>query len=250
MNLRKITNWLDEELRTAEIVDYAGAINGLQLENNGSVTKVAAAVDATLPVIQKAIDAGADLLLVHHGMFWQGTQPLTGAFYQKIKMAMDANLAIYSSHLPLDVHPQWGNNVALCRALGIHPTETFLPYKGMDVGLVGELNISLKELIARTERAVGGSVHYCQGGYEECRKIGVCTGGAGSEIAAVAAAGVDTFLTGEGPHWSYGLAEELGLNVIYAGHYATETFGVKLLSMELASRFDLQCIFIDHPSGL
>ena len=107
--LDEIVELLDEELKTSEIPDYPGAHNGLQLQNGGAITKVGAAVDASLPVIQKAIDQEVDLLLVHHGMFWQGVRPVTGAGYHKLKLAMDAGLAIYSSHIPLDVHPSHGN---------------------------------------------------------------------------------------------------------------------------------------------
>lgn len=248
MKLAGIVDFLDAELRIAELPDYSGAVNGLQVQNGGKITHVAAAVDASLPVVKKAVAAGADLLLVHHGLFWQGAQPLTGAFYEKIKCALDAGLAIYSAHLPLDVHPQWGNNVLLAQALGMRVTGTFLPYKGMPVGLLGELDLSTVELRSRIEATVGGTVHLCPGGPQRIRKVGLCTGGAGSEIAA--AKGLDAFITGEGPHWSYPLAEELGVNLFYAGHYATETFGVKRLAQEISARFSLHYSFIDHPTGL
>lgn len=250
MELKALVSWLDQELNTAGIADYSGAVNGLQLENGGTVTKVAAAVDASLPVIEKAVAMGADLLIVHHGMFWQGCQPVRGAFYQKLKTAMDAGLAIYSSHLPLDVHPQWGNNVQLARALGITETKPFLEMKGMPLGLRAEGEWTRQDLLTLVREVVGGAVHVCPGGPEIVRSVGICTGGAGSEVAAVAAAGVDTFLTGEGPHWSYPLAEELGVNIFYAGHYATETFGVKALAAELETRFGLPWTFLDHPTGL
>jgi dinuclear metal center YbgI/SA1388 family protein len=188
------------------------------------------------------------LLIVHHGMFWQGAQPLTGAFYQKIHEAMQANLAIYSAHLPLDVHPQWGNNALLAEAIGMNLTGTFLPYKGLPVGLTGEIDISRDELRQRLEIAVGGPVLLCPAGPEFIRTIGLCTGGAGSEVAA--AAGLDAFISGEGPHWSYPLAEEMGLNLYLAGHYATETFGVRQLGEVLAASFGIETLFLDHPSGL
>lgn len=246
--LADIVRFLDSELRIAEIPDYSGAVNGLQLQNDGTVTRVASAVDASLPVIRKAIAAGADLLIVHHGMFWQGAQPLTGAFYQKIHEAMQANLAIYSAHLPLDVHPQWGNNALLAEAIGMNLTGTFLPYKGLPVGLTGEIDISRDELRQRLEIAVGGPVLLCPAGPEFIRTIGLCTGGAGSEVAS--AAGLDAFISGEGPHWSYPLAEEIGLNLYLAGHYATETFGVRQLGEVLAASFGIETQFLDHPSGL
>ena len=247
-NLAEIVHFLDAELRIAEIPDYSGAVNGLQLQNNGCVTKVAAAVDASLPVVRKAIAAGADLLIVHHGMFWQGAQPLTGTFYQKIHEAMQANLAIYSAHLPLDVHPQWGNNALLAEAIGMTPTGTFLPYKGQPVGLTGEINLHRDELRIRLEAAVGGPALLCPAGPEFIQTVGLCTGGAGSEIAA--ARGLDAFISGEGPHWSYPLAEEMGLNLYLAGHYATETFGVRQVAEILAAGFSVATEFIDHPTGL
>lgn len=246
----EMVEFLDSELRLTEIPDYSGAMNGLQLENDGQVSKVVAAVDASLPVVEKAVAAGAQLLLVHHGMFWQGAQKVTGAFYRKLKTAMAGNLAIYSAHLPLDVHPEWGNNACLAREIGMMGTEAFMDWKGLAMGLRSEVDINREELLERVERAVGGKVHCCPGGPERVRNLGVVTGGAGSEIAQAAEAGVDTFVTGEGPHWSYPLAEELGVNLIYAGHYATETFGVKALAEELKTRFGTDWEFIDHPTGL
>ena len=248
--LQEIVAFLDAELRIAEIPDYPGAMNGLQLENGGTVTKVAAAVDASLAVVEEAVAGGADLLIVHHGMFWQGVQPLTRAFYRKIKTAMDGGLAIYSAHLPLDLHPELGNNALLAKAAGIRPEGAFMEWKGIRLGLTAEAEIQRADLIARVAAAVGGPVHFCPGGPEVVRKIGIITGGAGSEVAGCAAAGIDTFITGEGPHWSYPLAEELGLNVLYAGHYATETFGVKAAAGRLARDFGLATAFIDRPTGL
>lgn len=247
-NLSEIVRFLDAELRAAEIPDYSGAINGLQLQNNGRVTKVASAVDASLPVVRKAIAAGADLLLVHHGMFWQGAQPLIGAFYQKIHEAMQANLAIYSAHLPLDIHPQWGNNALLAEAIGMTTTGNFLPYKGQNVGITGEIHIHRDELRQRLEEAVAGPVLLCPAGPEFIRTVGLCTGGAGSELAA--ASGLDAFISGEGPHWSYPMAEEMGLNLYLAGHYATETFGVHRVAEILVRHFQIAAEFIHHPTGL
>lgn len=248
--LTEIVAFLDTELKISEIPDYPGALNGLQLESEAKVSRVVAAVDASLPVIEKAIAANAQLLLVHHGMFWQGAQTVTGAFYRKLKMAMDAGLAIYSAHLPLDVHPEWGNNACLARALGLTDTRPFMDWKGLATGLRGDVDMCRKDLVERVGRAVGAAVHLCPGGPEKIRRIGVVTGGAGSQVAEAAAAGVDTFVTGEGPHWSYPLAEELGVNLIYAGHYATETFGVKALAEALKKRFMLDWDFVDHPTGL
>lgn len=249
-DLHDLTRYLDKKLNIAEIPDYPGALNGLQIENGGIVNKVVAAVDASLPVFEKAIEMNADLLIVHHGMFWQGTQRITGAVYKKIKMAMDAGMALYSSHIPLDVHPLWGNNAQLASKVGMDETTPFFDWKGIKLGVYQHLDIEVSELLARIETAVDGSVHICRAGGQQAGKVGIITGGAGSEVAAMADCGIDTFVTGEGPHWSYPLAEELGINVIYGGHYATETFGVRALALHLEQQFDLKSAFLHHPTGL
>lgn len=243
---------LDSLLRVREIPDYPGAVNGLQLQNgSGKILRFLAAVDASLPVILKAAALpGPSLLLVHHGLFWSGAQPVTGAVFEKLSAAMRADLAIYSSHLPLDVHPELGNNARLAAALGLGEMVPFFDYKGMKLGLRATVDLTREELTARLREAVGGRVHICPGGPERVREVGVITGGAGSEIAAVASTGVDTFITGEGPHWSYPAAEEAGVNLLYGGHYATETFGVKALAARLAETHGLAWDFIDHPTGL
>jgi dinuclear metal center YbgI/SA1388 family protein len=248
--LAEIVAFLDREMRISSIPDYPGAMNGLQLGNQSPVERVIAAVDASLPVIQAAAALGPALLIVHHGMFWQGAQPITGAYYKKLKTAMDAGLAIYSCHLPLDIHPEWGNNVQLGRAIGLHEMKPFLDHNGLLIGIRGKWNRSRKDLLEILGQVLGGHVHCCPAGPESPNQIGIITGGAGSEVSKVAAQGVDTFITGEGPHWSYPLAEELGMNVVYGGHYATETFGVKILTQVIAREFRLPWNFIDHPTGL
>jgi dinuclear metal center YbgI/SA1388 family protein len=250
MELAELTSFLDRELRIAEVPDYPGAHNGLQLEAPGPVRRLVAAVDASLPVIERAAAGGADLLLVHHGMFWQGAQPVTGAFFRKLKTAMDAGMAVYSAHIPLDVHETWGNNAQLASVLGLDDCEPFFEWKGIRLGLAANLDEERDAFVRRVASAVGGPVHLCPGGPERVGRVGVITGGAGSEVAAAAAEGIDTFVTGEGPHWSFPLAEELGINVLYAGHYATETFGVRALAADLAERFGLEWSFLDHPTGL
>jgi dinuclear metal center YbgI/SA1388 family protein len=248
--LDELVEFLDRELKTSSTPDYAGAVNGLQLANEGNVGRIVAAVDASLPVIQAAVDGGAGLLIVHHGMFWQGARPVMGAFYKKLKIAMDAGLAIYSSHLPLDVHAEWGNNIGLARAIGLEDPVPFFDMKGLLIGLRGVWNGTRDQLGECLGKAVGGAVHICPGGSRDVRSVGLITGGAGGEVEKVAAAGIDTFITGEGPHWSYPLAEELGINLFYAGHYGTETFGVKAVSKAASEKFLLPWRFLDHPTGL
>lgn len=248
--LKTICTYLEEHLNLGEIPDYPNALNGLQLENTGDVKKIIAAVDACLPVVKQAVEQNADLLLVHHGMFWQGVQKIEGAQYEKLKLALDNDLAIYSAHIPLDVHPISGNNVLLAKAIGLKNLKPFFEWQGIQLGLRSSIRIKRNTLVDRVKKAVEGKVHLCPGGPEQVTKVGVITGGAGAEIYAAAAEGIDTFITGEGPHWSYTSAEELGVNVIYGGHYATETFGVKALSKHLAAKYSLKCDFIDHPTGL
>ena len=250
-DLQKLTTYCDSLLETASIDDYKGAVNGLQAANSShSVTRIAACVDASLATAKKAIDAGADLLLVHHGLFWSPLQPLTGKKFELVQALLANNLAVYSAHLPLDVHPQLGNNALFGQSLNLGKMKPFFHVKGNALGLQAVKSVKRSILKERISKSVGHIPLLIPGGPETCRRIGVVTGGAGSELAKAAAEGVDTFITGEGPHWTYALAEELGVNVFYAGHYATETFGVKALAKHLAERFKLEWTFIDHPTGL
>jgi dinuclear metal center YbgI/SA1388 family protein len=240
----------DKILRTREIGDYDGAANGLQVENSGTVTKIAAVVDASLATIKLAIATKADLLIVHHGLFWSLRQPWMGKNYELLRLLIENDLAIYSSHLPLDLHPTLGNNAKLCAALGLKNLKPFFESHGQPIGFKSQTKISRAELAKRLECAIGTKPKIIPGGKNICEKIGVVTGGAGGELKIAASEGVDTFITGEGPHWTFALAEELGLNVFYGGHYATETFGVKALSAHLSKKFKLPWTFIDHPTGL
>lgn len=250
-NLDDLVSAANDWLRIDEVPDYPQALNGLQMQGTREVRKIVAAVDACLPVIDAACHANADVLVVHHGLFWQGAQRIVGSLHAKLKRAIDHGLAIYSSHIPLDVHPEMGNNARLAAALGIGGAAPFFPWKGIELGLAIECELSRDELVSRVESATGAKAHLCPGGPETVRRVGVVTGGAGSEISAVAETGIDTFVTGEGPHWSYTAAEELGINLIYGGHYATETFGVKALAERWCSAFPgLEWEFLDHPTGL
>ena len=248
--LQKIISHCDKILRTAAIGDYDGAANGLQVENSGSVTRIAATVDASLATVKLAIAAKADLLIVHHGLFWSPSHPWTGKKYELLQLLIKNNLAVYSSHLPLDAHPKLGNNALLAAALGLKNLKPFFPSHGQDIGLQTRQKISRPELAKRLERVTGAKPKIIPGGKESCERIGIVTGGAGGDLKIAAAAGVDTFITGEGPHWTFALAEELGLNVFYGGHYATETFGVKALAVELSKKFKLPWEFLDYPTGL
>lgn len=250
MHLNEVVRYLDGLLEIPVLGDYPNACNGLQVQNSGGLSKIGAAVDACEAVIGEAAAAGVDLLVVHHGLFWSGLSPVTEASYRKMRMIFDADMAVYSAHLPLDAHPHLGNNILLAEALGLTNGEPFFPSAGHPIGWRFDAEINREVLRDLLERAVGGRVHLAPGGPVVARKIGVVSGGAGGEVAKAAEAGVDTFITGEGPHWSFTAAEELGINLFYAGHYATETFGVKALAANLSQKFALPWQFIDHPTGL
>ena len=248
--LANIVAHCNRTLKPESFEDWPGAVNGLQVDNDGSVSRIAAAVDATLNTVKKAIDVGADLLIVHHGLFWGATHPWTGNRYKLLRMLLDNKIAVYSSHLPLDAHPKLGNNAQLCKALGIKTPRPFFSERGQEIGLRGTLDLSRIQLAKRLAKATGAKPTVLPGGGARCRKIGGVTGGAGAEMKTAADEGVDTFITGEGPHWTFALAEDLGLNVFYGGHYATETIGVKALCEHLSKKFKLPWTFIDHPTGL
>lgn len=248
--LASVVGYSDRLLRTAAFGDWPGAKNGLQLENPGRVTRIAAAVDASRQTIEMAVGAGADLLVVHHGLFWSDLAPLTGAAYGKVAAAVRGGLAVYSSHLPLDAHPVVGNNVLLCRALGLGAGRPFFEEHGARIGRLAAGPISRQQLVRRLERVLGCGVRVAGSGPAVCRRIGVVTGGAGEGVARAAAEGADTLITGEGPHWTHVSASELGVNLLYGGHYATEVFGVKALAARLARRFGVPWVFLDAPSGL
>jgi dinuclear metal center YbgI/SA1388 family protein len=248
--LQTVTEYLDHYLEIKTVTDWPTALNGLQVENSGSVKKIGAAVDACEFVIREAVERKIDFLIVHHGLFWNGVQPVTGPLRRKLKLALDGDLAIYGAHLPLDMHPVVGNNALLCKALGLRKTTPFFFEKNQFIGRQATVSISRSDLQRRLEKALGGPVKLCPGGLQKVSRVGVVTGGAGAEVARAAAEGVDTFITGEGPHHSYTLAEELGVNLFYGGHYATETLGVKMLAAHISPRFLAPWEFIDHPTGL
>jgi dinuclear metal center YbgI/SA1388 family protein len=250
MNIPDLAAYLDSYLRVKEIADYPGAVNGLQVANSGRVTRLAAAVDGSEAAILEAVRRRCDLLIVHHGLFWDGNQPITGRRYRRLRALISADVAVYSAHLPLDVHPEVGNNVVLARALGIDVQGGFANKNGLDAGVWGNLNITRETLAARLDDLLGVRVRMLAGGSERIERAGVITGGAGSLINDAVAAGLDAFVTGEGAHHTYFDAMENGINVYFGGHYATETFGVRALAKHLEERFDLPWEFIDLPTGL
>lgn len=248
--LGELVSYLDRYLRIHEVEDEPQALNGLQVESQRSVARIAAAVDACQATIDAAARGGFHLLLVHHGLFWAGLQPLTGRHWRRVRRLVESGLALYAAHIPLDLHPEVGNNAVLARMLGLTDTAGFGNYRGQTLGVLGRLDTTRDALAARLGELLDTTPRVMSCGSSEVRRVGVITGGGGSMIAQARAAGLDTYITGEGAHYTYFDAEEWGLNVIYAGHYATETVGVKALAQHVAERFGLEWEFLDHPTGL
>ena len=251
--LSAITRYLDQYLRIREVPDEENAVNGLQAENaSGEVTRIVAAVDASLETIEGVVGPDRPLLLVHHGLFWDGNVPLTGRRYRRVRALLERGIALYAAHIPLDVHAEVGNNHVLARQIGLGGIAPFDSYRGIPIGVQGALDPPLprEALVARIEQLLGAAAKLIPGGPPLSSRIGIITGGAGGRIAAAREAGLDTYLTGEGAHHTFFDAMELGVNAIFAGHYATETVGVKALAEHLARKFGIPWEFHDHPTGL
>jgi dinuclear metal center YbgI/SA1388 family protein len=269
--LEELTEYLDRYLRVRELPDYPGAWNGLQVECHGPIDRIVVAVDASQATIDGVValldaeagdvgfsgdnDHGSPLLLVHHGLFWDGTPSVTGRRYRRLRSLLANDVALYAAHLPLDLHPEVGNNAVLARDLGLEVQGTFGDHKGTPIGVWGEppATLTTREALAQRVATVLGlssPPRVIAGGPERPLRVGVVTGGAGSLTPQAAAAGLDTFITGEGAHHTFFDAMEDGVNLIYAGHYATETVGVRALGAHLATQFGIPFVFHDHPTGL
>jgi len=248
--LTDLVKYLDDYLRIREVPDADDALNGLQVEGAADVRRVAVAVDACLATIAGAALWGADLLLVHHGLFWGPKAAMVGTRYRRFAALVRHRIGVYSAHVPLDVHPQVGNNVQLARVLGVEVDGTFGRAHDIDIGLHGTLSIDRDELIGRVQAALGVKPRLLPYGLWQTSRVGIAAGAGGTLVPDAARAGIDTFITGEGPHYTALEAEEYGMNVIHAGHYATETVGVKALAEHLAATFGVETQFIDHPTGL
>ena len=255
-SLEPIARFLDDTLEIARIPDYPGALNGVQLANLGDIERIACAVDVSTTAIDGAIAAGAKLLIVHHGMFWGGPVPITGAHHRRLWSLMTHDVAVYAAHLPLDVHPLYGNNALLARRLGLQSSGGFARYQTIDVGLSGESEVPTATLAAaaRTLAAEQGgqlvATPFSAG--RLTRRWGICTGAgaSSSSLREAAERGIDTLIVGEGPHHTAVEARELGIVVLYAGHYATETLGVRAIADALAAKFGLVSTFVPAPTGL
>lgn len=251
-----IVQYLDDLLDTSSVPDYPNALNGLQLANDGPVTRIAAAVDFSLRTVTAAAEAGANLLMVHHGMFWGGLQPIRGTSFARLQTLIKKNIAVYSSHLPLDRHALYGNNALLAAELGLEPSTEFARFKTIYIGVAGESDVATADIARRAStfaRTHGGSVRTTPMiPARRTRRWAICTGAGASTdtLNEARERGIDTLIVGEGPHHSAVDADESGIAVIYAGHYATETLGVRAIAAHAADRFGVQWSFIEAPTGL
>ena len=246
--LQDLVSYCDDRTRRSSYKDAPSAFNGLQVANCGRVTKIGAAVDAGVDPFRKAVAAGVDFLIVHHGMYWDMPRPLTGAVYDRVATLIGGDCALYSSHLPLDGHPELGNNVLLARQLGLVPERPFLVREGEAIGRIASCTIPRFVLRERLERLYD-RVIAIEYGSTEPTAVAFCSGSGNSAIPELGTAGVDTLVTGELREEWFNTAQEQKLNLYLCGHYATEVHGVKALAAELAAKFDLPWEFIatDNP---
>lgn len=245
----ELAAWCDERTRRSAFVDAPGAFNGLQMANSGKVTKIGAAVDAGVIPFQKAAAAGVDFLIVHHGMYWDMPRPLTGPVYKRVATLFRADCALYSSHLPLDSHPEIGNNAILARQLGLKPSRGFIPNPGGDIGLICE-NGFTRDQLESTLRQHYARVIAINYGSTQPREVALCTGSGNSALRELAGTGVDTLITGELREEHFNLAQEAQLNLFLCGHYATEVHAVQALAAELSAKFSLPWEFITTENPL
>lgn len=252
MKLESLLQYLDGYLRVSEYPDSTNALNGLQVGGVEDIHHVVAAVDASEAAIDEAAEKNADLLIVHHGLFWDGFRPLTGRRLRKVKPLLENGIAVYSVHIPLDAHPEVGNCVLLARALDLDVQGPFGTHRGVEIGWWGTLPEALTsdELGDRFSRVLDGPVHVIPGGPERLERVAVVTGMGASSVEEAAERGIDALVTGEGSHHTHFEAMELGVSVFFGGHYATETFGVRALAEHVAERFGLTWEFLDQPTGL
>lgn len=245
-----LVRWLDDYLN---IGDYADpSLNGLQVEGAEAVAKVAVAVDATMETFEKAADAGADLLIVHHGLFWGNPLAVKGMHKRRLAFLLEHDLSLYAAHIPLDAHPEVGNNWGLARILGMKDLADFGSFKGMPIGVRGTLERPMqRRLLANLlEEKLGEPIMMLEGGPEEVLTLGIVSGGAAWDVVTAAEEGLDAFLTGEPRHEIYAEAFERGINALFGGHYMTETVGVNLLAGKLRDEHDLPVEFVYLPTGL
>jgi len=251
MQRDKLTTYLDNYLHIADIKDYGP--QGLQVESdNQAIRRIALAVDTAPPVIKAAADWQADMLLVHHGLLWRSVERIAGPLGERVRLLLQHGINLYAAHLPLDAHPEVGNNAVLARMLGVEITQWWGAPTGVPLGVMGPVTGSplRSQMVERIEQKLHSQVRVLLHGPEKVETMAILSGFGADEIAEVKALGADTYLTGETSHANYWAAADYGLNVIYAGHYATETVGVQALGQHLADAFDVEVKFFDFPTQM
>jgi dinuclear metal center YbgI/SA1388 family protein len=241
--LLEIVKYSDERLNIAAIEDAENAHNGLQFQNSGEISKIAAAVDASLEVVEKVIAIGANFLIAHHGLFWGKTIPVTENTYKKYKLLMDHDIAVYACHLPLDAHMEIGNNACIAKILGLTNTTQAFGYRGTKIGILGDKLIQRNQLMALLE-ATFPRVTGMEFGPERIEKIGVISGGSGMALSEAKDLGTHAVIIGECQQYHYNIAWENGINAYICGHYATEIFGVEAIGKEISQKFSIPFEFI------
>ncbi len=253
MKIKDFDNWIKNILNIDEMVRMDSSLNGLQVGlYEGSLKKIAFAVDASLESFERAIQLNADMLFVHHGLYWGRVIPINGAFYRRMEMLIKNNLSLYAAHLPLDLNSEFGNNAGLCKILGLKNVEPFGEYKGTKIGFKGILDSPLTrdEVIEKMFGGWDNSIKILPFGKEYIKSVALISGDAPLELLQAIEENVDLYLTGEPSHVLYHTALEANINVIFGGHYATEIYGVKLLAEKVSKELSLETVFIDVPTGL
>ena len=242
--------YLTEYLRIEEIRDYGP--QGLQVEGRGEVNRIVGMVDAQLPCVMEALARDADMLLVHHGIFWGPSQPLRGALGNLVRTIMTANLNLFAAHLSLDAHPEVGNNVELARRLGLEILEQWGPVNGVNLAVlaVEHHEVKLDYIVDRFEQTIGPVKLVQANGPRNIKRVGIMSGSGAKSIQEAKELGCDLYITGETSHTHYYESLNAGINVIYGGHYTTETVGVQALGSHLQARFGLEFEFVDLPTGV
>ncbi len=250
MKLIEIVEFLDDFLKIDEWEDKSN--NGLQIEGRNEVNRIAFAVDACMDVFERSKEIGADMIVVHHGLIWGGIDYVRGIIKRRIEFLLKNEISLYAAHLPLDAHPSIGNNAQILKILGMDPVERFGNYQGKEIGYIGvyDREVSLKEVLKLIESKVNPNLKVLKFGNEYVKRIGVVSGRGGFALSEGIEKGLDLFITGEHDHSIYHLAKEGGINVVFAGHYATETFGLKALMKVVGQEFDVDVKFVDCPTGL
>lgn len=245
-----LVGWLDDYLKIREFKDPS--LNGLQVEGKAEVQKIGVSVDAAQVIFDQAAEAQVDFLITHHGLFWGQPFAIVGYQKRRLERLFSAGISLYTAHLPIDAHPEVGNNAVLARELGLQALEPFPHPKYGPIGFVGHFATAkpLAEVVDRIGELTGMQPLLHQGGADEVRRVGVVSGGGAGDVGLANALGCDLYITGEPSHAHYHEPFELGLNVIYAGHYDSETFGVKALATRLEEEFGLPWVFLAHPTGL